>query len=70
MNKPVFTLKKNIYLKGDLKGKYEAKPINSFIEDSRINLIETEIKNVVSCSSYESFPHVQKIQKLDACIVS
>ena len=57
MNKPVFTLKKNIYLKGDLNGKYEAKPINSFFEDSRINLIETEIKNVVSCSSYESFQY-------------
>ena len=54
MSNPKITYDKKIYLKGNLSGKYEANPIDSYFEDSRIDLIETLIEDVTYCKDYES----------------
>ena len=54
MSNPKITYDKNLFLKGSLSGKYEANPINSYFEDSKIDLIETIIKDVTYCKDYES----------------
>ena len=57
MNNSRIKLLKNIYLRGDLNGKYEAKIISNANNDSKISLIETTISETGVCSELDFFNH-------------
>ena len=57
MNNSRIKLLKNIYFRGDLNGKYEAKIISNANNDSKISLIETTISEAGVCSELDFFNH-------------
>lgn len=61
MNNSKIKLLKNIHFRGDLNGKYEARPIVNTNNDSKISLIETTISNTEICTELEFFNHTQNI---------
>lgn len=67
MNDSTVVLSKNIHFRGDLKGKYEATPINSTGIDSKITLIETTISKTEMCSEFDFFNHhdILEYKKVD-----
>lgn len=61
MNNSKITLLKNIHFRGDLIGKYEARPIVSTNKYSKISLIETTISKTEICTELDFFNHNKNI---------
>ena len=65
MNNPKVKLLKNIHFRGDLNGKYEARPIVNASYDSKISLIETTISKTEICTELDFFNHSQNLLEYD-----
>ena len=56
---------KNVYFRGELSGKYKASPLSLSNDDSRITLIESNIKETRVCTDYNFFNHDENSLEYD-----
>ena len=65
MAESIIKIDKNVYFRGELIGKYKASPLSLSNEDSRITLIESNIKETRVCTDYNFFNHDENSLEYD-----